>query len=284
MVRMRSFCVVIWILLSEVTVEASDIRASGHVGGSVKINCSHHFADTNTKYFCRDSCRDQHILIKSHQSPTGRYRLEDLQNGVFIVTITDLQKSDTGTYWCGVDRYVKDTYHKVFLTVMDAPSTHKHPPKDTANEAAVRTVRFKFFTSSSYSKTFSTTSLSTTSSSAPKPTLPAQHSLNVSSPARGIPLYVAAGLVTMMIAFSIAAVIYTVRGPKRRSKLQSDLISAMSSTAGLEEEDLHSHVCFTVINCSAGFTSETPNNQALDNLLYSIEKGLLTHVIYSLDN
>ncbi|KAL6482059.1 hypothetical protein MHYP_G00101390 [Metynnis hypsauchen] len=181
---MRSFCVVIWILLSEVAVEASDIRVSGHVGGSVKINCSHQFADTNTKYFCRDPCADQHILIKSGQSPTGRYRLEDLQNGVFIVTITDLQKSDNGAYLCGVERSLLDTYTKVLLTVTDAPSTHKHPPKATPTVAAVGTVRFKFFTSSSSTKTPSTTSPSTTSSSAPNLTLPAQHSLNISSSAR----------------------------------------------------------------------------------------------------
>ncbi|KAL7852168.1 hypothetical protein SRHO_G00179530 [Serrasalmus rhombeus] len=270
---MSCFCVVIWILLS-VAVVVSDISVSGHVGGSVKIQCSHLLARTNTKYFCRDPCRDQDMLIKSGQSPTGRYTLEDSGKGVFTVTITDLQKSDAGTYWCGVERSLKDTYHEVLLTVTDAPSTHKHPPKATPTAAAVRTVRFKFFTTSS-----STTSSSPT----PKPTFPAQHSLSVSSPTREILLYVAAGLVTMIV-FSIAAVIYTGRGPKRRSKqLQSDLISAMSSTSGLEEEDLHSHVCFTVINCSAGFTSETPNNQALDNLLYSTEKGLLTHVIYSVD-
>ncbi|XP_037399016.1 CMRF35-like molecule 6 [Pygocentrus nattereri] len=271
---MRCFCVVIWILLSEVAVVVSDISVSEHVGGSVTIQCPHWFARTNTKYFCRDPCeKDQHMLIKSGQSPTGRYTLEDSGNGDITVTIIDLQTSDAGTYWCGVDRLVKDTYHEVLLTVTVAPSTHKHPPKATPTAAAVRTVRSEIFTTSS-----STIS----SSSAPKPTFPAQHSLRVSSPTREILLYVAAGLVTMIV-FSIAAVIYTGRGPKRRSKLQSDLISAMSSTAGLEEEDLHSHVCFTVINCSAGFTSETLNNQALDNLLYSTEKGLLAHVIYSLD-
>ncbi|XP_036413142.1 CMRF35-like molecule 8 [Colossoma macropomum] len=182
MVRMRCFCVVIWILLSEVTVEASDIRVSGQVGGSVEIECPHLFADTNTKYFCRDPCKDQHNLIKSGQSPTGRYRLEDSGNGVFTVVLTDLQKSDNGTYWCGVDRYLKDTYHKVLLTVTDAPSPHTYPPKATPTAAAVRTVRSKFFTSSSFTVPPSTTSPSTTSSSTPKPAFPAQH--NVSSPTR----------------------------------------------------------------------------------------------------
>ncbi|KAL7852167.1 hypothetical protein SRHO_G00179520 [Serrasalmus rhombeus] len=240
---MMLLCVVVWFLLSEVTGQPSVITVSGHVGGSVKIQCSHLFADTTTKYFCRDPCIYQHILIQSGQSPTGRYTLEDSGKLVFTVTITDLQKSDAGTYWCGVERSLKDTSHKVLLTVADAPST--------ADPA--RTVR---------------------SSEPTVLTGPREKS--------GTPLYIAAGIIVIIVC-SIAAVIYTIRGPTRHSKqLQSDLISAMSSTAGLEE-DLHSHVCFTVINCSAGFTSETPNNQALDNLLNSTEKGLLTHVIYSLD-
>uniref|UniRef100_A0AAR2K1J2 Immunoglobulin domain-containing protein n=1 Tax=Pygocentrus nattereri TaxID=42514 RepID=A0AAR2K1J2_PYGNA len=148
---MRCFCVVIWILLSEVAAEAPDIRVAGHVGGSVKIQCPHLLAKTNTKYFCRYPCiKNQDMLIKSGQSLTGRYTLEDSGNGDITVTIIDLQKSDAGTYWCGVERLLMmDTYHEVLLTVTDAPSTHKHPPKATPTAAAVRTVRFKFFTTSS---------------------------------------------------------------------------------------------------------------------------------------
>ncbi|XP_036413143.1 CMRF35-like molecule 8 [Colossoma macropomum] len=172
MVRMRCFCMVIWVLLSEVTVEASDIRVSGQVGGSVEIQCSQLFADTNTKYFCRDPCKeDQHNLIKSGQSPTGRYRLEDSGNGVFTVVITDLQKSDNGTYWCGVERYLKDTYHKVLLTVTDAPSPDTYPPKASITAAAVRTARSnEIFTSSSSTVPPSTTSPSSTQDKQQSPT------------------------------------------------------------------------------------------------------------------
>ncbi|KAL6482057.1 hypothetical protein MHYP_G00101370 [Metynnis hypsauchen] len=160
---MRYFSMVIWILLSEVAVEASDIRVSGHVGGSVKIKCSHLFADTNTKYFCRDPCKGyQHILIKSGRSPTGRYTLEDSGNGVVTVTITDLQKSDTGTYWCGVKRYIKNTHHKVLLTVTDALTPHK-----TIQKAIPTAVRFD--------------ESSTSFRSTPNLTTPTPQSLNISS-------------------------------------------------------------------------------------------------------
>uniref|UniRef100_A0A3B4CBC2 Immunoglobulin domain-containing protein n=1 Tax=Pygocentrus nattereri TaxID=42514 RepID=A0A3B4CBC2_PYGNA len=107
------------IFFTKAAVAGSDVTLSGQVGRSVRIKCSHQFAVTNAKYFCRDPCTDQHILIKSGQPPTGKYKLKDLGKGVFTVTIADLQKSDTGTYWCGVERYMKDTYRKVLLTVTD---------------------------------------------------------------------------------------------------------------------------------------------------------------------
>ncbi|KAL6482060.1 hypothetical protein MHYP_G00101400 [Metynnis hypsauchen] len=265
MVRMRSFCVVIWILLSEVAVEASGIRVSGHVGGVVKFLCSYHFADTNTKYFCRDPCTGKkHILIKSGQSPTGRYRLEDTGNGVVTVTITDLQKSDTGTYWCGVDRYVKDTYHKVLLTVRDAPSTHKHPPKATPTAAAVRTVRSKFFTSSS----------STTSSSAPKPTLSAQHSLNVSSPASGTLWYTAAGLVAMVIVFGLCLIVLF-KCKRATSEIKDPCVDIVY--AEIMEPQTEINRPSSAVSSTAEDAQENPlystvelDNKRLDSQIYSI--------------
>ncbi|KTF93430.1 hypothetical protein cypCar_00038363, partial [Cyprinus carpio] len=43
--------------------------------------------------------------------------LDDLGNGSSTVNITDLQESDSGIYWCGVKRPIRDTYDKVTLTV-----------------------------------------------------------------------------------------------------------------------------------------------------------------------
>ncbi|XP_036412994.1 CMRF35-like molecule 6 [Colossoma macropomum] len=272
MVRMRYFCMVIWILLSEVTVEASVIRVSGHVGGSVKIECSHYLARTNTKYFCRDPCKDQHNLIKSGQSPTGRYRLEDSGNGVFTVVITDLQKSDNGTYWCGVDRYMKDTYHKVLLTVTDAPSPDTYAPKATPTAAAVRTVRSKFFTSSSSTVPPSTTSPSTTSSSTPKSAFPAQH--NVSSPTRDTLMYTAAGLVVMVIIFGLCLTVLC------------KFNRATSEIKGPGKDVVYAEVKIpqTEINQPSSAASSTAE-EALENPLYStveLDKERLDSQIYSL--
>ncbi|KAI4872072.1 hypothetical protein NFI96_030028, partial [Prochilodus magdalenae] len=166
-----------------VTLGEAAITVSGRVGGFIIVQCSYVFADTNTKYFCKYPCTaDQHILVRSGLSPAGRYRLEDSKNGVFTVTITDLQKSDAETYWCGVERVGLDTYSKVLLSVTDAPTSTMHPPKTTPEATPPGTV------GSNESSTFPqstippcTTSPSPISSSTPKSTLPAQRSLDISS-------------------------------------------------------------------------------------------------------
>ncbi|XP_018972369.2 CMRF35-like molecule 7 isoform X2 [Cyprinus carpio] len=113
---MKFFCALwLWMFLSEFNSTTGEISRQGHSEGSITITCSHSWASTNIKYFCRDPCKD--ILMKSDQSPTGRYRLKDSGEGTFTVNITDLQESDSGIYWCGVDRFGFDTFTKVKLTV-----------------------------------------------------------------------------------------------------------------------------------------------------------------------
>lgn len=97
---------------------ATVINIHGYSGKGVIIACSHKWAEKNIKYFCKDPCKYRTgDLVSSDQSPEGRYTLEDFGNGSFTVNITDLQESDTGIYWCGVQRFFKDTYLKVNLTV-----------------------------------------------------------------------------------------------------------------------------------------------------------------------
>uniref|UniRef100_A0A3P8YDD5 Immunoglobulin V-set domain-containing protein n=1 Tax=Esox lucius TaxID=8010 RepID=A0A3P8YDD5_ESOLU len=81
----------------------------GVVGGRVIIKCSYTLAETSIKYFCKGIClTESGILIQTQDSENctekGRYSIFDFRNGVFAVTIKDLKKSDSGTYWCGVDR------------------------------------------------------------------------------------------------------------------------------------------------------------------------------------
>ncbi|XP_071003822.1 CMRF35-like molecule 5 [Oncorhynchus clarkii lewisi] len=96
------------------------------VGGHVMFSCSFFWAGTNNKYFCKGTCSGRDILVETKRSKNvtqGRYSIEDNRDGVFYVTIKNLMKSDSGTYWCGVERSGLDTYQEVNLTVTDAPPT-----------------------------------------------------------------------------------------------------------------------------------------------------------------
>lgn len=91
--------------------------------------CLHTFAWSNSKYFCKDPCKtpgDVLVRVQSGQkAESGRISLADWGNGVFVVNITRLQLSDSGLYWCGVDRTAGDTFIRVYLTVNKGMWTHR---------------------------------------------------------------------------------------------------------------------------------------------------------------
>lgn len=110
------------ILTAMWTVEAA-ITVEGFERGEVSFGCSHALASRNHKYLCKDPCTEsahKMITVKSgERQQEGRISLVDSGDGVISVTFTQLQKSDSGRYWCGVDRPGVDSYHEVHLTVMD---------------------------------------------------------------------------------------------------------------------------------------------------------------------
>ncbi|XP_059409030.1 uncharacterized protein LOC132142860 [Carassius carassius] len=105
-----------WIFLvfhSHIFTVVSMNALTAPVGGNVTFHCSHLMARGNIKYFCRDSCAVENILIKTNAgaNPTrrGRYTIHD-KGSDFTVTITDLRLSDSATYICAVERLLIDTY------------------------------------------------------------------------------------------------------------------------------------------------------------------------------
>ncbi|XP_051994006.1 CMRF35-like molecule 1 [Xyrauchen texanus] len=115
----------LFVLCCVFTVE-SLTPVTAPVGGKVTLTCSHFLTNFNIKYFCRADCADDNILIRSNtgkrETRKGRYTLHDMGTE-FTVTITDLRKSDSGTYICAVERFLKDTFSDVTLNVIEGITT-----------------------------------------------------------------------------------------------------------------------------------------------------------------
>ncbi|XP_031145067.1 uncharacterized protein LOC116042810 isoform X2 [Sander lucioperca] len=112
---------IFYCLLYAAGIEGADINVEGFEGEEVSFQCSHRFAWKYNKYFCKDPCKDSEDVLVTVQSgkrvESGRIALVDSGDGVFTVTISQLQLSDLGKYWCAVDRPGFDTFTAVHLTV-----------------------------------------------------------------------------------------------------------------------------------------------------------------------
>ncbi|XP_022518979.2 CMRF35-like molecule 1 isoform X1 [Astyanax mexicanus] len=101
------------------------LQVEGTEGKDLNITCTHSWASTNIKYFCRWNCIEMEVLIRSkgvgRTAQSGRYSLYDRGGGSYTVTIARLMKRDSGKYWCGVERNGLDTFHELLLKVRDAP-------------------------------------------------------------------------------------------------------------------------------------------------------------------
>ncbi|XP_040043503.2 CMRF35-like molecule 1 isoform X1 [Gasterosteus aculeatus] len=99
------------------------LSETGMAGKEVTIRCSHSYASTNVKYFCKGACDEEDILVRSskHKDSNGKYSIKD-EGNTFTVTISGLTEDDSGTYWCGIERVGVDTYNEVVLTVIKEDS------------------------------------------------------------------------------------------------------------------------------------------------------------------
>ncbi|XP_010148787.1 PREDICTED: polymeric immunoglobulin receptor-like [Eurypyga helias] len=100
---------------------------TGRVGGSVTHQCFYTITPANKhdrKYWCKRAESGVCYTIISTTGYTskdhaGRVSLEDTpQNGTFAVTMTELKKSDAGTYRCGIGTTNRDLYVSLNLTVL----------------------------------------------------------------------------------------------------------------------------------------------------------------------
>ncbi|NXJ74312.1 PIGR protein, partial [Trogon melanurus] len=101
---------------------------AGEVGGSVTHQCFYSVTPANKhsrKYWCKVARSGICFTIISTTGYTsedheGRVSLEDVpQKGTFMVTMTELKKSDTGTYRCGIGPANTGLYVRLNLTVSE---------------------------------------------------------------------------------------------------------------------------------------------------------------------
>ncbi|XP_033976238.1 CMRF35-like molecule 1 isoform X3 [Trematomus bernacchii] len=184
-------------------VEMKILNIKGCVGERVSFKCSDWDTlidvTSNDKYFCKSPCtKDKHIIIKAAPGKsTQGNRMRIITRGKdLFVTFTNLEKSDSNTYYCGVEITGPDAYIKVILKVTEAePSITKKTPETVDT----------FTTLSSAVSNSSDVSASNTTLSTPTPSAPAtqaavmvvllltrklmkrgQRGLDVSSPHEGI--------------------------------------------------------------------------------------------------
>ncbi|XP_026189160.1 polymeric immunoglobulin receptor-like isoform X2 [Mastacembelus armatus] len=95
---------------------AQSITYIGTTGGQITVKCSESF-QTSQKTFCKDPC-NRNILIQTTdvRAHSGRYSIK-YEGGHFSVSITELIKSDSGRYRCGVS---SAPYVEFGITVVDA--------------------------------------------------------------------------------------------------------------------------------------------------------------------
>uniref|UniRef100_A0A8C2BKX8 Immunoglobulin domain-containing protein n=1 Tax=Cyprinus carpio TaxID=7962 RepID=A0A8C2BKX8_CYPCA len=126
---MFSMCVFLLVFSSISTaVVGAPETVRGHRGERVDIRCRYESGyESNPKYFCKGKCnyRNKNIVVKSGSpAKDERFSLtDDKRTRVFTITITDLRTEDTGRYWCGVERTLKDVYSEIMLQVTEDKKT-----------------------------------------------------------------------------------------------------------------------------------------------------------------
>ncbi|XP_074498637.1 uncharacterized protein LOC141771983 [Sebastes fasciatus] len=117
------FCFLTGALCDGTTGTSGCINATE--GGNIRVQCSLPSVRNVRKFFCKDDCRGDDVLVATSGSgaQNGRFSLE-VDSQRLYVNIAQLVKSDSGRYRCGVRRRRRrfKASYDFDLCVTDAPS------------------------------------------------------------------------------------------------------------------------------------------------------------------
>ncbi|XP_024865535.1 uncharacterized protein LOC108245779 isoform X2 [Kryptolebias marmoratus] len=90
-------------------------------GSSLTVGCSFSRSE-RIKSFCRGECLTDLVWTAGDRPERDRYRIEETE-GVLLVTIEQLTRSDSGRYRCYQDRKTKNSFREFEVSVTDASSS-----------------------------------------------------------------------------------------------------------------------------------------------------------------
>ncbi|XDV48950.1 hypothetical protein PO909_018296 [Leuciscus waleckii] len=200
---MKILC--LFVVFSSVLMKSGDVF-EGTVGEKVEITCLYSDGYTYTpKYLCRDPCSgSQHVLIKSEKTDQvvsdGRYSLiNTASTKFFTVIIKDLRLKDAGVYYCGVDKWFKDTVKKVHLSV------HQAAPVNRPSHTSEKTIT----TTSTWTTTLTSTENSHSYELLP-PTVPSSGSTPLINSSVDVTA-VCAGVLSFLVFWILVALVFIYR-------------------------------------------------------------------------
>ncbi|XP_028264918.1 uncharacterized protein LOC114438063 isoform X7 [Parambassis ranga] len=175
---------------------------TGQEGGNITVGCDFTFSGKR-RLFCKGRCEEGNILIDTREDTAqrDRYSVQYKENSVLssdvlYVSITKLQKSDSGQYSCGLGRTVlPDSYHDFEIVVTEASAA-----------ATTTTTQSSGRSSSSPSSSTSETSIISVPAKTPDRTL----------------LCVALILVALIVTLSVALLFFCKKRMQRRRNAEAE--------------------------------------------------------------
>ncbi|XP_042073768.1 uncharacterized protein LOC106632866, partial [Haplochromis burtoni] len=116
---------------------AETLIYEGVEGGNITVECKFYLLGSTT-LFCKDKCEKGNVLIETtdYTAQSGRYsitfvRKNVLSKDIVHVSITQLNKSDSGWYRCTLDRTLQPCDFQLVITGASDTST-PHQPLSTS--------------------------------------------------------------------------------------------------------------------------------------------------------